>query len=67
MLKYGVGVLPNTPTKDFENVLFWTFKTLWALLYAMDFDKNGNLTSDGLDLHWVAAVSYTHLTLPTKA
>ena len=25
MLKYGGGVLPHTPTEDFENVLFWTF------------------------------------------
>ena len=24
-LKHGGGVLPNTPTEDFENVLFWTF------------------------------------------
>ena len=36
MLKYGGGVLPNTPTEDFENVLFWTFNKSVVNGFAME-------------------------------
>ena len=48
MLKYGGGVLPNTPTEEFENVLFWTFNKSAPIQYAMDFDKSGHF-----ELRWV--------------
>ena len=38
MLEYGGAVLPNTPTEEFENVLFWTFIKSVRLQYAMEFD-----------------------------
>ena len=37
-LKYGGGILHNTPTEEFENVLFWTFNKSVAHEYAMEFD-----------------------------
>ena len=36
MLKYGGGVLPHTPTEDFENVLFWTFNKSVVDGFAME-------------------------------
>ena len=41
-LKYGGEVLPNTPTEEFENVLFWTFNKSVLIQYAMDFEKSGH-------------------------
>ena len=38
MLKYGGGVLPNTPTENFENVLFWTFNKSVANEYKMEME-----------------------------
>ncbi len=48
MLKYGGGVLPNTPTEVFENVLFWTLNKSVPIQYAMEFDKSGHF-----ELRWV--------------
>ena len=46
-LKYGGGVLPNTPTEEFENVLFWTFNKSAAIQYAIDLVKVAILSSEG--------------------
>ena len=48
MLKYGGGVLPNTPTEEFENVLFWTFNKSAVIQYAIDFDKSGHFEFRGV-------------------
>ena len=48
MLKYGGGVLPNTPTEELENVLFWTFIKSVRLQYAMDFLKSGHFVFRGV-------------------
>ena len=48
MLKYGGGVLLNTPTEEFENVLFWTFNQSGQVEYAMDFDKSDHFESSGV-------------------
>ena len=48
MLKYGGGVLPNTPTEEFENVLFWTFNQSGQVEYAMDFGKSDHFESSGV-------------------
>ena len=48
MLKYEGGVLPNTPTEEFENVLFWTFNKSAVIQYAIDFDKSGHFEFIGV-------------------
>ena len=48
MLKYGGGVLPNTPTEEFENVLFWTFNQSGQVEYAIVFDKSDHFESSGI-------------------
>ena len=41
-------VLPNTPTEEFENVLFWTFNQSGQVEYAMDFGKSDHFESSGV-------------------
>ena len=48
MLKYGGGVLLNTPTEQFENVLFWTFNQSGQVEYAIDFGKSDHFESSGV-------------------
>ena len=48
MLKYGGGVLPNTPTEEFENVLFWTFIKSVRFQYAIDLVKSAHFEFRGV-------------------
>ena len=48
MLKYGGVVLPNTPTEEFENVLFWTFNKSAVIQYAIDLVKSGHFEFRGV-------------------